>query len=195
MAGETWTVRIDGASRGNPGAAAYAMVIERPGQDVYEEAECLGETTNNVAEYTALLNALERANELGGRNLLIFSDSELMVKQMNGEYSVKNDELRTLHGAATERLKPFERVTIKHVRRDQNSRADALCNAALDGRPIRPALQSSAPSAAPKAELRARLVDCLRKAAESWSRGDAGKPAPEQVWSEIWTILSAELSH
>src|SRR5262245_54308035 len=120
MADETWTVRIDGASRGNPGPAAYAVVIERPGQPAYEEADCLAETTNNVAEYTALLNALERAEELGGRSLVIFSDSELLVKQMNGEYRVKSEELKPLHGEASERLRSFRKVTIRHVRRDQN---------------------------------------------------------------------------
>src|SRR5262249_1178611 len=109
MRGETWTVRIDGASRGNPGAAAYAVVIERPGEPDYEEADRLGQTTNNIAEYTALLRGLERAAELGGRRLEVFSDSELLVKQMNGEYRVKNAELKELHSLATQRLRQFER--------------------------------------------------------------------------------------
>src|SRR5262245_50203131 len=102
-----WTVHIDGASRGNPGAAAYALVIERPGQPDYEESDRLGQTTNNIAEYTALLRALERAAQLGGKRLTVFSDSELLVKQMNGEYRVKNEDLKALHALATERLRPF----------------------------------------------------------------------------------------
>src|SRR5438132_9163303 len=165
MAEETWTVRIDGASRGNPGPAAFAMVIERPGQPNYEEADCLGETTNNVAEYTALVNALERAEALGGRSLTIFSDSELLVKQMNGEYRVRSEDLKALHAESTQLLKAFGRVSIRHVRRDQNSRADALCNAALDGRPLAPDL--------PEADTRQRALDCLRRAAAAWARGDA----------------------
>lgn len=194
MADETWTVRIDGASRGNPGAAAYAVVIERPGQPDYEEADCLGETTNNVAEYTALLTALERAQELGGRNLTIFSDSELMVKQINGEYRVKNEDLKALHAEATALIKGFDRVTLRHVRRDQNSRADALCNAALDGQPLRPAVDKAPPPPAGKGELRDRVLDCLRRAAASWSRGDATNPAPETVLDEIWAILTREVT-
>ena len=183
MADETWTVRIDGASRGNPGAAAYAVVIERPGQPDYEEADCLGETTNNVAEYTALLKALERAEELGGRNLMIFSDSELLVKQMNGEYRVKSDDLKPLYAEATERLKAFHRVTIRHVRRDQNARADALGNAALDGQPLRPNGASAA------LDFREQGLDCLRRAAVSWARGDTRKPTPEEVWEELSRIF------
>src|SRR5262249_16258260 len=173
----------DGASRGNPGPAAYAMVIERPGQPDYEEADCLGESTNNVAEYTALLNALERAEELGGKNLAIFSDSELLVKQMNGEYRVKSEELKPLFAEATERLKAFERVTIRHVRRDQNGRADALCNAALDGKPLRPGTLSAGQ------DWRELALDCLRRAAGAWARGDATKPAPEEVYEELKAIL------
>src|SRR5215510_12938016 len=97
MPTETWTVHLDGASRGNPGAAAYAVVIERPGHEAWEESDRLGRTTNNVAEYTALIRALERCLEFGGKKLTIFSDSELLVKQMNGEYKVKSADLRSLY--------------------------------------------------------------------------------------------------
>lgn len=194
MADEAWTVRIDGASRGNPGAAAYAVVIERPGQPAYEEADCLGETTNNVAEYTALVTSLERAKELGGRSLNVFSDSELMVKQVNGEYRVKNEDLKALHAEATQLIKNFDRVTLRHVRRGQNSRADALCNAALDGQPVRPAIDPTpAPTIPHQGELRDKVLDCLRRAAESWSHGDAKKPSADAVWEEIWMILSSDL--
>src|SRR5713226_4569662 len=94
------TINIDGAARGNPGPAAYAFVIAREGQPPIEEAGYLGNATNNFAEYTALVKALERALELGGERLIIESDSELLVKQMNGEYRVKNDQLRVLHERA-----------------------------------------------------------------------------------------------
>jgi ribonuclease HI len=182
MRGETWTVRIDGASRGNPGEAAYAVVIERPGQPAYEEADRLGQTTNNIAEYTALLRGLERAAELGGQRLDVFSDSELLVKQMNGEYRVKNADLKELHALATERLKQFERVTIRHVRRSENSRADALCNQALDGRPLPPA---AAPSPSPCEQILA----CLRRAAADWAKGDPTRPDPEKVCEEILRLI------
>ena len=79
-----WTIYTDGASRGNPGPSAFAYIIERPGDDTIEANGCLGDTTNNIAEYTALVRALQRAQQLGGRRLVVLSDSELMVKQMNG---------------------------------------------------------------------------------------------------------------
>ncbi len=121
MASETWTIHIDGASRGNPGAAAFALVIDRPGHDPWEEAGCLGRTTNNIAEYTALVRALERCLELGGKRLLIHSDSELMVKQMNGLYKVKSPDLKELHQKAGDLIDRFESVKIRHVYREQNA--------------------------------------------------------------------------
>jgi ribonuclease HI len=199
MAEQAWKVWIDGASRGNPGEAAYALVIERPGSSDYEEADQIGKTTNNIAEYTALLRALERAEQLGGRRLEIFSDSELLVKQMNGEYRVKNAELKALHALASKRVSQFDRVTLTHVRREQNARADAMCNAALDGRPIRPQIAAGATSQQ-KAETKSRasapglrneILACLSKAAEEWvESGDATKPDPAEVWQELWAILN-----
>ena len=196
MATETWTVRIDGRVAREPRAAAYAVVIERLDLGAYEEAECLEPTTNNPAEYTALVKALERAAALGGRRLEIFSDSELLVKQMNGEYRVKNEELKALFDMAQEQLRSFEQVTIRHVRREQNKRADALCNEALDGKP-RP------PSASPVArrggdekaervstDVRRQVVERLNRAATEWARGDATRPDPSAVWDELWAIVT-----
>lgn len=198
MAAQTWAVRIDGASRGNPGAAAYALVIERPGMPPYEEAVRLGDTTNNIAEYTALVRALERAAQLGGDRLDIFSDSELLVKQMNGEYRVKNEDLKSLYLQAQERLKSFEKVTIRHVRRAQNSRADALCNEALDGRPVPPsatAMTSAAPALATSSPgIRNHVVEHLRAAAWEWAKGDASQPDPSVVWDELWAIVTSAVS-
>ena len=134
---ETATMHIDGASRGNPGKAAYAVVLARPGLPVVEEADTIGTASNNVAEYTALIEGLTLAAELGVKALQVFSDSELMVKQMNGEYKVKNDDLRTLYEEACALRRQFEKVTLTHVRREQNKRADAIGNEALDGRPRR----------------------------------------------------------
>ena len=129
---EVLTIHTDGAARGNPGPAAFAYVIRRDGQEDVEEKGHIGTATNNVAEYTALIKALERAKELGGRRLVIHSDSELMVNQMKGAYKVKNAGLRPLYEEARELWKEFEQVTIRHIRREENSDADALCNQALD---------------------------------------------------------------
>src|SRR5215218_7144913 len=131
---DTPTMHIDGAARGNPGPAAYAVVIARPGLPPVEEADTLGSATNNVAEYTALVAGLERAADLGLKRLAVFSDSELLVKQMNGEYRVRHPDLLPLYSDAKDLLKEFDAVSIAHVRRGQNARADALCNQALDGK-------------------------------------------------------------
>ena len=129
------TIHTDGASRGNPGPAAYAYTIERDGHDAIEEADLIGTTTNNVAEYTALIKALEHAAEVGTNcRVVVKSDSELMVKQLNGEYKVKNEDLRPLF-EEVQRLKRLfpEGVSFRHVRREENRRADQLGNEALDG--------------------------------------------------------------
>jgi ribonuclease HI len=128
-------MHIDGASRGNPGRAAYAVVLARPGHAVVEEADVIGTATNNVAEYTALVKGLELAHELGVTRLAVFSDSELMVKQMNGEYKVKHADMRPLYERACALRAKFAEVTLTHVRREQNKRADLIGNEALDGKP------------------------------------------------------------
>src|SRR5947199_958643 len=107
-----FTIYTDGAARGNPGPAAYAYIIERPGQDDVEFCQRLGNATNNVAEYTALIEALKKAKTLGGRRLIVHSDSELMVKQMNGEYKVKNAGLQPLFEEARRLRGDFDRVDI-----------------------------------------------------------------------------------
>src|SRR5688572_8891117 len=96
MSDDVAVIHIDGASRGNPGDAAYAVVINAPGMAPVEEFGALGKETNNVAEYTALIRALERSKALGLRRLHVHSDSELLVKQLNGEYRVKNEDLKWL---------------------------------------------------------------------------------------------------
>jgi ribonuclease HI len=189
-------INIDGAARGNPGPAAYAYVIGRSGQPPIEQSGCLGEATNNVAEYTALIKALERATELGDRRLIIQSDSELLVKQMKGEYRVKNDQLRVLHQQASRLTRQFEQVTIRHVPRAENSRADQLCNEALDSlcpspsaAPGRRAARPSPAKAARAEVVRAEAIRCLQEAAKAWSRGDPASPSPELVWEQLWSIL------
>src|SRR5256885_1378724 len=112
MADDTATIFTDGAARGNPGPAAWAYVITHSGLPAVEHAERLGTATNNVAEYTALVQALTRAAELGLRRLAVFSDSELMVKQMNGEYSVKNVDLKELYNEAQTLRRRFAFVSL-----------------------------------------------------------------------------------
>jgi len=196
------TVHIDGAARGNPGPAAYAIVLRRPDEPDLEEAEPIGKATNNVAEYTALVRALERAAELGLRTLTVFSDSELIVKQMNGEYRVKNADLRGLYDEAQRLRKQFQQVTITHVRREQNKDADKLCNEALNGRPRRrggslvpaaptkPVSREAKPSAAPRAPtaVEEEAVALLNAVAKSWAKGN-DNPTAIDVWDRIWTIL------
>ena len=127
------TIYTDGASRGNPGEAAFAFVIASDGQPAIEEAGCLGKMTNNQAEYTALVYALEHALALGlHHRLLIHSDSELMVKQMRGEYRVKSPGLQPLFEEARALTRQIGHVTFEHVRRELKKDADRLANEAMD---------------------------------------------------------------
>jgi ribonuclease HI len=183
-----FTIHIDGAARGNPGPAAFAYIIARDGHPLVEEAACLGSTTNNVAEYTALVRALERAAELGGKRLLIRSDSELLVKQMNGEYRVKNEQLRDLYEEANELRRRFAAVTITHVPRAQNSHADRLCNEVLDGKQVGKRTPERK-RAAPTSGAREDAIECLATAARAWKSAHPAAPTPEQVWDQLWSIL------
>lgn len=127
-------VNVDGGARGNPGPAAIGAVVQSPDGDVVEErGERIGAATNNVAEYRALLFGIERAAELGASELELVGDSELIVRQVKGEYKVKDATLRKLHGEVKRALAGFEAWEIRHVRREHNAEADRLVNAALDG--------------------------------------------------------------
>ena len=129
-------VHVDGGARGNPGPAAAAAVISSPDGEVLEErARLLGTATNNVAEYRALLLGLERARALGATEVEVVNDSELVAKQVRGLYKVKHEAMRPLHREAMAALREFERWSIRSVPRAQNTHADALVNAALDGAP------------------------------------------------------------
>lgn len=126
-------VHVDGGARGNPGPAAAACVVsDADGQPVAEGAELLGRTTNNVAEYRALLLGLARARELGADEIEVIGDSELIAKQVRGEYKVKNPGMRELHAQAVAALRGFASWEIRTVPRAQNADADALVNATLD---------------------------------------------------------------
>jgi ribonuclease HI len=123
----------DGGSRGNPGPAASAFVLEAEDGTVLDaRGETIGVATNNVAEYRALVAGLERAREIGVSELEVVSDSELLVKQMRGEYKVKNRALQDLFLEASQLARGIERVTYTAVRREHNELADSLVNEALD---------------------------------------------------------------
>jgi ribonuclease HI len=123
----------DGGARGNPGPAAYGYVLEADdGTVLAAHGERIGVATNNVAEYSALIAGLKKAAEVGVDELEVISDSELMVKQMTGEYRVKNEALRELSLEATRLARQVGKVTYRAVRREHNELADRLVNEALD---------------------------------------------------------------
>jgi ribonuclease HI len=124
---------IDGGARGNPGPAGYGVRIESPDGSLLEELHgALGIVTNNVAEYNGLLAALQWAIDHDARDLRVRSDSELLVKQMRGEYKVKHPGLQPLAARARLLLMQLGRVVFEHVRREQNTEADRLSNVAMD---------------------------------------------------------------
>jgi ribonuclease HI len=126
-------VHVDGGARGNPGPAAIAAVVADPdGRVLDEAAETIGEATNNVAEYRAVLLGIERARALGASELELVNDSQLIERQLTGHYKVKHPAMRPLHLDATAALRDFARWTIRSVPREDNARADALVNQALD---------------------------------------------------------------
>ncbi len=128
------TVNVDGGARGNPGPAAVGVVLRDGGGEVVEErAERIGEATNNVAEYRALLLGIERARAHGASAVDLVGDSELVVRQVEGRYKVKDATMRKLHAEVKRALEDFESWTISHVRRENNADADRLVNEALDG--------------------------------------------------------------
>lgn len=127
-------MNVDGGARGNPGPAAIGVVIRNgDGEVVEERAERIGKATNNVAEYRALLLGIELAAARGASEVDLVGDSELVVRQVEGRYKVKDPTMRRLHGEVKRALADFEGWTIRHVRREANADADRLVNEALDG--------------------------------------------------------------
>ncbi len=133
MRGKAVTLRTDGASRGNPGPAGIGVVLEADGEPGrLEFREYIGETTNNVAEYRALLRGLVEAEKIAPASLTVRSDSELLVRQLNGQYKVKAGHLKPLFLDALRRLRAFPAARILHVGREENAAADLLANRAID---------------------------------------------------------------
>lgn len=130
---ETLTLEFDGGSRGNPGPAAVGIVIRSAdGTPIVTVGKPIGRATNNVAEYRALIFALEKAHQLGAKKVHVRGDSELIVRQMNGQYRVKNPDLRQLYDQAQDLFRQFDEARIEHNRRSKNALADKLANLALD---------------------------------------------------------------
>ena len=135
MAGRTGSVvvHVDGGARGNPGPAAVAAVVTDPKGDPLDEASAyIGEATNNVAEYRAVLLGLDVARRIGASEVQVVNDSELIARQIGGQYRVKHAGLRPLHQRTMATLRDFDRWSVRSVRREQNQRADELVNEVLD---------------------------------------------------------------
>ena len=145
-----YSANIDGAARGNPGPAAYGVVVRRPDGSRHESlGKYIGRTTNNVAEYYALIAALDYAAASGIRRLRVYSDSQLIVNQIKGLYKVKHPDLRPLHERARKQAATLESFAIQYVPREQNRDADDLANAALDSTSgVKPAYSRAAPDKA-----------------------------------------------
>ena len=150
-----YRANIDGGSRGNPGPASYGVVIRNPrGEVVAKLKKYIGRMTNNVAEYYGLIAALDYAQSHGIRALRVESDSELLVRQMRGQYKVKSAELRPLFERARKMAHTFASFKIEHVYRDQNAEADALANEALDDTSGSPAPRHNAAEVKPQVQPR-----------------------------------------
>ena len=179
------TVYTDGAARGNPGPAAYAYVIDLEDGHVVKDAGLIGHATNNVAEYSALVRALERAADLGVSDLTVKSDSELLVKQMKGIYRVSNPALAKLHAEAQKLVERFQRIKLQHIPREENAQADELCNKALDA-------ETDGRPRVSKTELDEAAVDYLQDAALAWARGDPAAPLAAEVWRGLYELLKRQ---
>jgi ribonuclease HI len=171
---------IDGGARGNPGPAGFGVMIEdEAGRPVAKLSEYLGKQTNNYAEYSGLLAALTYALKHGFKALKVFSDSELMVKQIKGDYKVKNPALKELHDRASTMIDNLDAFEINHVLREKNRDADRLANLAMDRGTNRAgsATTSTAPSATPTREVngvvRNGVVEFL------------GSPLPENTFVKV----------
>jgi ribonuclease HI len=192
--GGNLTIHIDGAARGNPGPAAFAYVIRRDGLPLARRAGRLGSTTNNLAEYTALVRALAHAATLKPDRVLVKSDSELVVKQMKGMYKVKNEGLRVLYEEARELARQIPGLELTHVRREENSEADQLCNDALDGIPTDEDLTEQDPGdQKPKHDdADTQAVAYLTATAEAWAKGKPFQPTPAEAWGHLLRLQKGE---
>ncbi len=128
---DVWEIFIDGACSGNPGEAGIGVVINHKGKTVKEISKAIGEATNNIAEYSALIYALQEAATFKAKNLKIFTDSELLHRQVSGVYKVKNEKLKFLYDQVRLLIKGFDHVDLNHIRREKNKEADNLATESL----------------------------------------------------------------
>ena len=178
-----YVANIDGASRGNPGPASYAVVLRDPeGKIALELAKNIGRETNNVAEYFALLAALDYAATHNIAALRVRSDSELLVRQMQGRYKVKSADLKPLHERASKLSRQLQYFAIEHVRRELNRDADALANVALDSAGV-PEIRRSANRASRKESRQLSRARCLPQHRRS--------PRPPQIPREASRRVSS----
>lgn len=187
-------IHTDGGARGNPGPAAWSFTLAQSGLPVIEDKGYLGETTNNIAEYFAMVKALQRAQALGVRKILVQSDSELMVKQMRGEYKVKNPGILDLYREAKQLQRAFTAVEFRHIPREQNKRADQLCNEALDAVLVKkPAAKSTAKpqkkGPAIQDQVRGEMLACLDACITYWAQGEPNAPSAQEILDQLWSIL------
>jgi len=131
---KTLSIYTDGAARGNPGEAGAGIIVRDGHTIILEKAQYLGHTTNNIAEYCAFILGLKEAEHLGASDITLYTDSQLLEKQIKGEYRVKDEKLKPLHGKAKEYLQKFMRYKLCHIRRNENMDADRLANQAIDRR-------------------------------------------------------------
>lgn len=148
---EVITLQFDGGSRGNPGPAGVGVVLSaQDGTPLVTLGRFIGRATNNVAEYTGLITAMEQAKQLGARKIVIRGDSELIIKQMKGEYRVKNPDLKVLYDKAQTLIRQFDQAKIEHNYRESNELADKLANLAMDRRrDVTDVMETSGRSAVP----------------------------------------------
>jgi ribonuclease HI len=180
-----YQANVDGGSRGNPGPAAYSVVIrDAKGEIVAKLKKYIGQNTNNVAEYFGLIAALDYAQTHEIRALRVESDSELLVKQMRGQYKVKSEDLRPLFERAKKMSQTLESFRIDHVYREHNREADALVNQALDE------VSRSGPSvAAEKSAQKEPTLRCFARYKDGWLQPDAPLSLPEGAEVEIMLRL------
>lgn len=192
---------IDGGSRGNPGPAAFAFTLTEPATGkVIEHKENMGTATNNVAEYSALVEVLEQASAAGFTDLTVRSDSELLVKQMLGQYKVKSPDLIDCYRISKQLSQGFASFTIEHVRREHNKRADELVNQAMDEALGSGAKKKKADKAPKESALdipmemednspEGKALTLIRSAADAWQQGEPVEPLASDLMVKLKGML------
>jgi ribonuclease HI len=190
-----YRINIDGGSRGNPGPAAYGVLIrDANGGVIAKLKKYIGRFTNNVAEYYGLIAAMDYAQAHGVRALRIESDSELLVKQMRGQYKVKSADLQPLYERAQKMSKAFDSFRIDHVYREQNREADALANEALDETEGKPAVPGASPKPSSTDKAGPRRVPARFRGGVLYLLEDVGLPDGTVVEVSIFPLQKREPS-